>query len=64
MIQCSTHDFGKLYRAAFAERDLEEKSKLLREVQQRLQVWQQTEECQPSTRKLTRSAASGASSAA
>jgi hypothetical protein len=58
------HDFGKLYRAAFAERDLEKKSKLLREVQQVLQVWQQTEECQSPSRKLVRSAASGASTAA
>jgi hypothetical protein len=64
MSQGSIHDFGKLYRAAFAERDLEKKSKLLREVQQVLQVWRQTEECQPASRKLARSGASGVSPAA
>jgi predicted sugar kinase len=64
MSQGSIHDFGKLYRAAFAERDLEKKSKLLREVQQVLQVWQQTEECQLASHKLARSASGGVSTAA
>jgi hypothetical protein len=64
MSQSSIHDFGKLYRAAFAERDVEKKSKLLREVQQVLQVWQQSEERQPASRKLARSVAGGVSSAA
>ena len=64
MSQSSIHDFGNLYRAAFAERDVEKKSKLLREVQQVLQVWQQSEERQPASRKLARSVAGNVSSAA
>lgn len=56
MSQSSVHDFGKLYRAAFAERDPEKKTKLLREVQQHLHIWQETEEGQPFQRKLSSTA--------
>jgi hypothetical protein len=35
-------DFGRLYRAAFAECDPEKKSLLLKEVQRALQEWEQT----------------------
>jgi hypothetical protein len=64
MTQVMVGDFGRLYRAAFAERDPEKKSHLLREVQQLLHVWRQAEDGQPSPRKLVSSAAASASSIA
>ncbi len=44
MTQGKPADFANLYRAAFAERDPDKKLTLLREVQQLLHSWQQTEE--------------------
>jgi hypothetical protein len=42
MSQGQSADFGKLYRAAFAERDPDKKLSLLREVQQALHSWHQS----------------------
>ncbi len=64
MTQGKPADFAILYRAAFAERDPDKKLTLLREVQQLLHSWQQTEEgpiasnpeIKPHSRRLVRAA--------
>ena len=49
MSQGQAADFGRLYRAAFAERDPDKKLTLLREVQQVLHSWHQSVDSVPTT---------------
>jgi len=47
MVSSMFEDFGRLYRAAFAECDPEKKSRLLSEVQQALVEWERETQGSP-----------------